>query len=61
MDRCVENITAVYVRLVYRTGFCSTLVFEKIAEKDIRGALEKLENCGDVLQRYPGLCRFTMW
>ncbi|CAM9290873.1 unnamed protein product [Laminaria digitata] len=37
-----------------------TLVFEKAARKDVMGALEKLTHCGDVLERYPGLCRFTM-
>lgn len=61
MGRSVKSITVVNVRLVYTLGFRSSLVFEKIAGKDIRGALENLENCGEVLQRYPGLCRFTMW
>ena len=26
----------------------------------MRGALEKLQNCSEMLQRYPGVCRFTM-
>lgn len=38
----------------------STLVFEKVAKDDIGGALENLENCREVFERYPGLCRFTM-
>ncbi|CAM9640330.1 unnamed protein product [Laminaria digitata] len=38
----------------------TTLVFERLATKDICGALGNLEVCGEVFQRYPGLCRFTM-
>ncbi|CAM9441637.1 unnamed protein product, partial [Laminaria digitata] len=41
-------------------GFCSTLVVERLATKDICGALGNLEVCGEVFQRYPGLCRFTI-
>ena len=46
--------------LVYLMGLHRTLVFEKVARRDITGALDKLGHCGEVLERYPGLCRFTM-
>ena len=49
------------IAIVRLLGFGSSLIFEKIAGKDIGGALENLEKCGEVLQRYPGLCRFIMW
>lgn len=47
--------------LVILLAFHSTLVFEKIARKDIASALENLDICGEVVKQYPGVCRFTMW
>lgn len=60
MDASVKAYTVTTPHGVYLIELHSTLVFEKAAMKDIRGALEKLEHCGEVLERYPGLCRFTM-
>lgn len=60
MDTSVQATADSRCHVLSIPGFRSTLVFEKIAGKDIEGALEKLENCTDVLEQYPGLCRFTM-
>lgn len=37
-----------------------TLFFEKAAKGDIRGTLESLGLCVEVLEIFPGLCRFLM-
>eukprot|EP00752_Nemacystus_decipiens_P005061 g4595.t1 len=37
-----------------------TLVFEKAANGDLSGAIERLSRCVEVFERYPGLHRFAM-
>lgn len=54
-SNCVPNFHP--VRFYH---FGSTLVFEKVAKRDYCGALDNLETCGAVYERYPGMCRFTM-
>eukprot|EP00903_Cladosiphon_okamuranus_P015985 g14764.t1 len=48
-----------------RDGMCGLIIndhlfFERVAKGDAAGALEKASRCIDVLERYPGLCRFKL-